>query len=70
MNRKLIETVFSCVQVGRHISGGDIFGTVKENTLINHKLMMFPRAAGTITYIAPPGDYKIDVRITIAIGIG
>ena len=24
--------------------------------------MLHPKAAGTITYIAPPGDYKLDVR--------
>ena len=61
--------LFVCVQVGRHISGGDIYGSVKENTLINHKLMMYPKAAGTITYIAAMGDYKIDVSNVIAIGI-
>ena len=55
------------MKVGRHMSGGDIYGTVKENTLINHKLMMFPRAAGTVTYIAEPGDYKINVRKDITI---
>lgn len=44
------------------ISGGDIFGTVVENTLINHKIMMPPRTAGKIVSIAPAGDYTIDVR--------
>ena len=47
------------VQVGEHLSGGDIFGTVQENTLINHKILMPPRSRGTVTYIAPPGDYTI-----------
>ena len=50
-------------QVGSHISGGDIYGTVQENTLIEHRVMLPPKAAGTITYIAEPGDYTIEVRI-------
>ena len=44
------------------MSGGDIYGTVEENTLISHKIMVPPNAAGTITRIAQEGDYKIDVR--------
>ena len=45
---------------GSHISGGDIYGVVKENTLIDHRILLPPKAAGTITYIAPPGEYTID----------
>lgn len=44
------------------MSGGDIYGTVEENSLISHKIMVSPKAAGTITHIAREGDYKIDVR--------
>ena len=51
-------------QEGSHISGGDIYGVVKENTLIDHRILLPPKAAGTITYIAPPGEYTIDVRDT------
>ena len=51
------------MQVGNHISGGDIFGTVQENTLIEHRLMLSHKPGrGTITFIAEPGDYVIDVR--------
>lgn len=50
-------------QVGDHISGGDIFGGVYENSLVdNHKIMLNPRSMGTISYIAPPGSYAVDVR--------
>ena len=48
-------------QVGDHITGGDIYGTVIENTLITHKIMLPPKALGTITYIAPPGNYTLSV---------
>jgi V-type H+-transporting ATPase subunit A len=42
------------------VTGGDIYGIVPENTLIRHKLMLPPKAKGTVTYIAPAGNYKVD----------
>ena len=48
-------------QVGSHVTGGDIYGVVPENILIKHKLMMPPRSRGTVTYIAEPGNYTINV---------
>lgn len=49
------------VRVGSHITGGDIYGIVHENSLIEHRLMLPPRARGTVTYVAPPGNYTINV---------
>ena len=52
-------------QVGDHISGGDIFGRVYENSLVdNHKIMLGPRGLGTITYIAEKGSYAVDVSLS------
>ncbi|XP_054167437.1 V-type proton ATPase catalytic subunit A [Oppia nitens] len=48
------------VRVGSHITGGDIFGYVHENTLIKHKIILPPRAKGTVTYIAEPGNYDLN----------
>ena len=49
-------------KVGDHVSGGDIFGGVYENSLVNsHKIMLPPRALGTITHIAEKGSYAVDV---------
>jgi len=45
--------------VGDHVTGGDIYGVVKENDLIAHKIMIPPKAMGQITYIAPAGRYTI-----------
>lgn len=51
-------------KVGDHISGGDVFGKVYENSLVSeHKIMLHPRAMGTITHIAEKGSYAIDVRL-------
>ncbi|KAG8535043.1 hypothetical protein GDO81_029590 [Engystomops pustulosus] len=45
------------LRVGSHITGGDIYGLVFENSLIKHKIMLPPRNRGTVTYLAPPGHY-------------
>ncbi|GAV53115.1 hypothetical protein ZYGR_0AI03970 [Zygosaccharomyces rouxii] len=50
--------------VGDHLAGGDIFGTVFENNLIeSHKIMLPPRARGTITWIATEGEYTIEEKV-------
>lgn len=49
------------LKVGDHISGGDIFGSVYENALVReHRMMLPPRALGTITHIAEKGEYTVD----------
>ena len=54
------------MQVGDHVSGGDIFGNVYENSLVNaHKIMLSPRALGTITHIAEKGSYAVDVCVQL-----
>ena len=51
-------------QVGDHITGGDIFGTIFENSLLDdHKILLPPRARGTVTWIAPAGEYTVDEKI-------
>ncbi|KAM3579499.1 H(+)-transporting V1 sector ATPase subunit A [Umbelopsis sp. WA50703] len=48
-------------QVGDHITGGDIYGKVYENSLVSvHNIMLPPKSRGTITYIAPPGSYTLN----------
>ncbi|TXT13693.1 hypothetical protein VHUM_01060 [Vanrija humicola] len=48
-------------KVGDHLSGGDIFGSVYENSLVdNHKILLPPRSMGTITHIAEKGAYTIE----------
>ncbi|ORY71211.1 ATP synthase alpha/beta family, nucleotide-binding domain-containing protein [Pseudomassariella vexata] len=52
------------LKVGDHISGGDVWGTVFENSFIKvHKVLLPPRARGTITKIAPKGEYTVDEKI-------
>ncbi|KAF9891474.1 vacuolar protein sorting-associated protein 1 [Aspergillus nanangensis] len=51
-------------KVGDHITGGDIWGVVFENSLVNeHKVLLPPRARGTITRIAPAGSYTVEEKL-------
>jgi V-type H+-transporting ATPase subunit A len=47
------------LRIGSHITGGDVYGMVQENNLIKHSMMLPPKARGTVTYLAPPGNYTI-----------
>ncbi|CAG8439156.1 9267_t:CDS:10 [Funneliformis caledonium] len=48
-------------KVGDHITGGDIYGKVFENSLLNdHSIMLPPKALGTITNIAEKGSYSLE----------
>jgi V-type H+-transporting ATPase subunit A len=53
------EFIPSTFKVGDHITGGDIFGSVFENTLVTHKIILPPKSRGTITYVAPEGNYNL-----------
>ncbi|CAF3758873.1 unnamed protein product [Rotaria sp. Silwood1] len=48
------------IQIGSHITGGDIFGTVPEEQMIQHRLMLHPKVKGTVTYIALEGNYTLE----------
>lgn len=49
------------LKVGDHVTGGDSFGSVFENSLLdNHPILVPPRAKGTITSIAEAGSYNVE----------
>ena len=49
------------LQIGDHISGGDIYGSIFENSLLDdHKILLPPRARGTVKWIADEGEYHVD----------
>jgi ATPsynthase alpha/beta subunit N-term extension len=41
------------------VTAGDIYATVPENTLMDHKVLVPPGARGNISWIAPAGEYTI-----------
>merc|ERR1712023_36945 len=52
--------------VGSKIAGGDIYGTVNESVLMNHKIMCEPDHPGVIKFIAPAGQYTLnDTVLTV-----
>eukprot|EP00884_Botryococcus_braunii_P023521 jgi/Botrbrau1/9853/Bobra.0313s0022.1 len=51
------------VKVGDRLTSGDIYALVKENSLLEHKVMVPPGARGNVTYIAPAGEYSLEDKV-------
>jgi len=51
------------IKIGSHVTGGDIYGTVFENRMVKHKMMLPPKARGTVTWVAEPGHYTVTDKI-------
>lgn len=49
------------IRVGSHVAGGDVIGSVEESVLVKHRIIVPPSSCGTVTYIAPPGQYNVEV---------
>jgi V-type H+-transporting ATPase subunit A len=47
------------VTIGGHITGGDRLGSVVENTLVDHIILLPPKAMGIVTWIASAGNYTV-----------
>ena len=47
------------VRLGDKLNGGDIYATLPETPIIEHRLMVPPTVNGTVVEIAPDGEYKI-----------
>ena len=45
--------------VGTRVSGGTILGTVPETPLVAHRVMVPPDMSGTLTWLAPAGEYTL-----------
>lgn len=50
-------------KVGDRITGGDVYATVEENSLLQHRVMLPPGSKGIITFLAPPGEYNIHEKV-------
>ncbi|XP_015604069.1 V-type proton ATPase catalytic subunit A-like [Cephus cinctus] len=51
------------IRKGSPITGGDVFGVVYENSLVQHKLQLTPGRRGSITWLAPAGYYTVDEKV-------
>ena len=52
------------IKAGHHLTGGDVFGQVYENSLLSeHRILLPPRARGIVTYLAEKGSYTVDEKV-------
>lgn len=51
------------VSVGDRLTGGDIFGTVQENELVDHKIMVPPMSMGEVKFIASEGEFNLNDKV-------
>ena len=51
------------VKTGDEVKGGAILGTVMETETFEHRVMLNPDDSGTITWVAPVGEYTVDDMI-------
>lgn len=47
------------VKVGDRLEGGQIYATLPETPIIEHRLMVPPSISGVITEVKPDGEYKL-----------
>ncbi|AFN84098.1 vacuolar ATP synthase catalytic subunit A [Encephalitozoon romaleae SJ-2008] len=47
------------VRIGDYVVGGDIFGSVYENSLIETKILVPPKESGKVVFIARQGNYTL-----------
>jgi V/A-type H+-transporting ATPase subunit A len=47
------------VKAGDRVQGGSILGTVPETPLLEHRVLVPPNVSGTLTWVAPPGEYTV-----------
>ncbi|MEE1261741.1 V-type ATP synthase subunit A [Ruminococcus sp.] len=47
------------IKVGDKLEGGQIYATLPETPIIEHRLMLHPDLSGVVTEVKPNGEYKI-----------
>ena len=60
LDSKIKWDVTLSVKVGDHLKGGDIFATIPETKLIEHRLMIPPTMSGEVVEVAENGQYRIN----------
>ena len=62
LNRDRVWHFVPAVKFGDKVGPGDLYGTVQENDVIEHKIMVPPKTKGTIVEMRE-GDFKVTDRI-------
>lgn len=55
------------INVGDHVTAGDIFGTIPETALLTHSLMIPPNQMGTVKWIAPAGEVSLFLSMSLSL---
>jgi V/A-type H+-transporting ATPase subunit A len=63
INREKKWKYTSKVNVGDEVKGGHILGIAMETDTFEHRVMLHPDDAGTITWVAADGEYTVDEPI-------
>jgi V/A-type H+-transporting ATPase subunit A len=63
LDRERVWSFTPSLQVGAALQGGEVLGTVPETTALEHRVLAPPLVQGTLTYLAPPGDYTLNETI-------
>lgn len=50
-------------KVGDEVKGGAILGVALETETFEHRIMLHPDDSGTVTWVAPAGDYRWTIRL-------
>ncbi len=59
------------VNVGQTVQGGQVLGEASETKLLAHRVLAPPDVSGTLTFVAPAGEYTIcDTIATVATADG
>ncbi|MBR1731053.1 MAG: V-type ATP synthase subunit A [Ruminococcus sp.] len=53
------------VKVGDKLEGGQIYATLPETPIIEHRVMLHPDLSGTVKEVKPDGEYKIHDTVAV-----
>ncbi len=63
LDREKLWSFTPTATVGQEVVGGDVIGTIPEGQTILHKVMVPPKASGTIATVVEAGDYNVDTTL-------
>lgn len=63
LNRETSWKFLPSQKISASMKSGEVLGVVPESGMIEHKVMVPPGISGTLTWIAPSGEYTIDESI-------
>jgi V/A-type H+-transporting ATPase subunit A len=63
LNRERTWEFAPAVQAGGAVRGGAVLGSVRETSLIEHRILVPPSVEGDLVFVAGPGEYGVDETV-------